>query len=210
MPDDAVQSDKTIITEPPADMMPAAEAPAPALVDPPPAAPASSPPLDTPPSEQSGKGALDGKRMSLLEHLSELRSRLRNAAIALLLAMIGSFILVERYFDWLTRPVRKGMRAALPKEAGDSLNFYAKSLTEPFWVYMKLAIIGGSHRRRPLRVLGALEVRGAGPLPEGEAACRTDYRGHRGLFCRGRRVRLLRVVRAGRLLSDQAAHQLPG
>ena len=80
--------------------------------------------------------------MSLLAHLAELRTRLRNAAIAFVLAMIGSFVLVERYFDWLTRPVRKGMRAAA-QEAGHNLNFYAKSLTEPFWVYMKLAIIGG-------------------------------------------------------------------
>jgi sec-independent protein translocase protein TatC len=143
MPDDAVPSDKTIITEPPTDMMPAAEAPAPTIADPYPVTPAPLPTPETPPSEPGGRGALDGKRMSLLEHLSELRSRLRNAAIALVLAMIGSFVLVERYFDWLTRPVRKGMREALPKEAGDSLNFYAKSLTEPFWVYMKLAIIGG-------------------------------------------------------------------
>jgi sec-independent protein translocase protein TatC len=81
---------------------------------------------------------LDGKRMSLLEHLSELRLRLRNAAIAFVLAMAGSFYLVEKYFDFLTRPVRKGL-----KDAGHDVNFYAKSLTEPFWVYMKLAIIGG-------------------------------------------------------------------
>jgi sec-independent protein translocase protein TatC len=143
MSDDAVQSDKTIITEPPPDMMPAAEAPAPAPADPYPVTPAPTPASETPPSEPGGTGGLDGKRMSLLEHLGELRSRLRNAAIALLVAMIGSFIIVERYFDWLTRPVREGMRAALPKEAGDSVNFYAKSLTEPFWVYMKLALIGG-------------------------------------------------------------------
>jgi sec-independent protein translocase protein TatC len=94
-------------------------------------------------SDRPAKEGLDGKRMSLLEHLGELRSHLRNAGIAFVVAMIGSFALVERYFDWLTRPVRTGMRAALPKEAGDNLSFYAKSLTEPFWVYMKLAIVGG-------------------------------------------------------------------
>jgi sec-independent protein translocase protein TatC len=78
------------------------------------------------------------KRMSFLEHLIELRSRLRNAALAFLLAMIASFIFVQHYFDWLTRPVRRGLR-----DAGHEMNFYAKSLTEPFWVYMKLAIVGG-------------------------------------------------------------------
>ena len=174
--EDAGQSDKTIVTETPTDMMAAQPAVAPtvasvtdasataapatvetAAVTPataewsalssemrtdqsPAAAPASSSETRTDPPAKEG---LDGKRMSLLEHLGELRSRLRNAGIAFVVAMIGSFVLVERYFDWLTRPVRTGMRAALPKEAGDNLNFYAKSLTEPFWVYMKLAIIGG-------------------------------------------------------------------
>jgi sec-independent protein translocase protein TatC len=80
----------------------------------------------------------DEKRMSFLEHLVELRVRLRNAALAFLVAMIGSFIFVQHYFDWLTRPVRRGLR-----DAGHEMNFYAKSLTEPFWVYMKLAIVGG-------------------------------------------------------------------
>lgn len=78
------------------------------------------------------------KRMSFLEHLSELRIRLRNAVLAFLVAMLASFIFVQHYFDWLTRPVRRGLR-----DAGHEMNFYAKSLTEPFWVYMKLAIVGG-------------------------------------------------------------------
>ena len=80
----------------------------------------------------------DEKRMSFLEHLVELRVRLRNAALFFLVTMITSFIVVQHYFDWLTRPVRRGLRAA-----GHEMNFYAKSLTEPFWVYMKLAIVGG-------------------------------------------------------------------
>lgn len=137
MSDDAY-SDKTIITEPPKDMTPGEQASAPATVQEPPASPAPAAPSETPPSGRGSKEGLDGKRMSLLQHLAELRTRLRNATIAFLLAMIGSFVLVERYFDWLTRPVRQGM-----KDAGHDLNFYAKSLTEPFWVYMKLAIVGG-------------------------------------------------------------------
>jgi sec-independent protein translocase protein TatC len=192
--DDEGQSDKTIVTEFPTDLMAdqAATAVVPATAEPSTAAPATietaaavpatietaavaaatiqSPPVvpgtaewaatssemrtDPVPavasasasettSDRPAKEGLDGKRMSLLEHLGELRSHLRNAGIAFVVAMIGSFALVERYFDWLTRPVRTGMRAALPKEAGDNLSFYAKSLTEPFWVYMKLAIVGG-------------------------------------------------------------------
>jgi sec-independent protein translocase protein TatC len=90
----------------------------------------------SPPAGESGRP--DEKRMSFVEHLVELRSRLRNAALAFLLATIASFVFVENYFDWLTRPVRRGLR-----DAGHEMNFYARSLTEPFWVYMKLALVGG-------------------------------------------------------------------
>jgi sec-independent protein translocase protein TatC len=84
------------------------------------------------------QAALDEHRMTLLEHLAELRTRLRNAAIAFILAMIGSFYFVAKFFEVLTRPVRRGMVAAgFPPE----LN--VMKVTEVFWVYMKLAIIGG-------------------------------------------------------------------
>ena len=99
---------------------------------------ASPPQLGAAASPSSEPGRPDEKRMSFLEHLVELRVRLRNAALAFLFAMIASFIFVQHYFDWLTRPVRRGLR-----DAGHEMNFYAKSLTEPFWVYMKLAIVGG-------------------------------------------------------------------
>jgi sec-independent protein translocase protein TatC len=93
-------------------------------------------PADSPPAGDPERP--DEKRMSFLDHLVELRSRLRNSAIAFLVALIGSFVFVEKYFDWLTRPVRLGLR-----DAGHEMNFYARSLTEPFWVYMKLALVGG-------------------------------------------------------------------
>jgi sec-independent protein translocase protein TatC len=84
------------------------------------------------------EAVLNEHRMSLLEHLSELRVRLRNAAIAFVLAMIASFVFVSKFFELLTRPVRRGMvRAGFPPE----LN--VMKVTEVFWVYMKLAIIGG-------------------------------------------------------------------
>jgi len=141
-PEDAGASDKTIVTEmQPEELMAAQQASVPATAVPaevaptPPAAGALS---EQPSTDRTRKEGPDGKRMSLLEHLAELRVRLRNAAVAFAVAMIGSFYFVEKYFDYLTRPVRQGM-----KHAGHDVNFYAKSLTEPFWVYMKLAIIGG-------------------------------------------------------------------
>jgi sec-independent protein translocase protein TatC len=103
------------------------------------------------PAEASGDGgggddgpvdpeeaALDAHRMTLLEHLSELRVRLRNAAIAFVVAMIVSFFFVAKFFKVLTLPVVRGLtRAGFPPE------LHVKNITEVFWVYMKLAIIAG-------------------------------------------------------------------
>jgi sec-independent protein translocase protein TatC len=75
--------------------------------------------------------------MTFVEHLSELRLRLRNAAAIFLLAVIVSFFFVKKYFDFLTRPAREAWTAAL---AGQEPVFRFASPTEPFWVYTKLAM----------------------------------------------------------------------
>ena len=77
--------------------------------------------------------------MSFMEHLAELRLRLRNAAIVFLVAVIGSFVVVKHYFDYLTRPARQAWMMALH---GQEPVFRFASPTEPFWVYTKLAMYG--------------------------------------------------------------------
>ena len=76
--------------------------------------------------------------MTFLEHLYDLRKRLRNAALIFLVFTIASFFLFKWYFDWLTRPARAAWTAALGREPV----FMFKSPTEPFWVYTKLAMYG--------------------------------------------------------------------
>jgi sec-independent protein translocase protein TatC len=77
--------------------------------------------------------------MSFIEHLSELRLRLRNAAVVFLVAVFGSFVVVKHYFDFLTRPARLAWMSALK---GEEPVFRFASPTEPFWVYTKLALYG--------------------------------------------------------------------
>jgi sec-independent protein translocase protein TatC len=74
-----------------------------------------------------------------MEHLSELRLRLRNAAVIFLVAVLGSFFVVKSYFDLLTRPARAAWMQALK---GQEPVFRFASPTEPFWVYTKLAMYG--------------------------------------------------------------------
>jgi sec-independent protein translocase protein TatC len=77
--------------------------------------------------------------MTFVEHLSELRQRLRNAAIVFLIAVFGSFYFVKHYFVILTKPARAAWVMALN---GQEPIWRFSSPTEPFWVYTKLAMYG--------------------------------------------------------------------
>ena len=90
-------------------------------------------------TDDADQAAVDETRMSFLEHLSELRTRLRNAALVFLAAVIVSFIFVKKYFVFLTRPARQAWELAL---GGQPAVFHFASPTEPFWVYTKIALIG--------------------------------------------------------------------
>lgn len=89
---------------------------------------------------------LEDKRMSLLEHLQELRVRLRNAGIAFMLAMIGSFIVVQQFFQVLVEPTVRGIH----KATGKKVTFLQTDPTEGFWVMLKLAMVGGFIVAAPL------------------------------------------------------------
>ena len=90
-------------------------------------------------TDDPDRTAVDSARMTFVEHLSELRLRLRNAAVVFLLAIGVSFYFVKTYFDFLTRPARAAWMTAL---AGQEPVFRFASPTEPFWVYTKLALYG--------------------------------------------------------------------
>ena len=94
-------------------------------------APAEAPGSDGEPVEEA--------RMSFVEHLAELRLRLRNAALVFLIAVCASFYFVKTYFVILTRPAREAWVTALN---GQEPVFRFASPTEPFWVYTKLAMYG--------------------------------------------------------------------
>ena len=85
------------------------------------------------------------KRMSLFDHLHELRKRMRNAAIAFLLSMIVAFIYNKRLYEILTRPVRAAI-----KHANQDIRFIITEPGEAFWVYLKLSIVAGLIFSAPL------------------------------------------------------------
>jgi sec-independent protein translocase protein TatC len=71
-------------------------------------------------------------KMSFLEHLGELRTRIVRSLIALLIGLAIALPFSQRMIDYLARPVQ---------QAGHNLVFVA--LTEAFWVQMKVAMIVG-------------------------------------------------------------------
>jgi sec-independent protein translocase protein TatC len=75
--------------------------------------------------------AIDDK-MPFMEHLGELRVRIMRALVAVLVGLAIAFPFSQRIMDYLARPVQ---------QTGNALVFL--SLTEAFWVQMKVAMIVG-------------------------------------------------------------------
>jgi sec-independent protein translocase protein TatC len=88
--------------------------------------------------------ALDDSRMPFLDHLRELRSRLRNAVIALIGGFAVAFAFKEDLFVLMARPLLE-VSAEL-KETNPAIgehSFYFMSLLEPFWAYFALSLYAG-------------------------------------------------------------------
>jgi sec-independent protein translocase protein TatC len=97
-------------------------------------------PPSTQTSEKPSPGEAPGTEMTLLEHLSELRSRLVKASLALLLTTAISFIFADRLVEILSIPI--GGRQAL--EAID--------VTENIGVFMRVSLISGMVLAMPVIV----------------------------------------------------------
>lgn len=81
-------------------------------------------------------------KLSLLDHLRDLRKRLSHALLGVVvgMALVGGF--VERIFHWLMAPVL----ASLP-ESARALHY--TSYVEPLMVYLKVALYGGIFAAAP-------------------------------------------------------------
>jgi sec-independent protein translocase protein TatC len=87
--------------------------------------------------EESGD-ELEESRMSVLEHLQELRKRLRNAGLVLVVAGIAASWWSWKFFLFLVRPVERALT-----ELGQAPEFIKITPTEGFWVQFKLSLILG-------------------------------------------------------------------
>jgi len=113
---------------------------------------------DAPPGAASPDAApgqvvdeLEDSRMPFLEHLRELRVRLRNAIAALVFGMAIAFLFSQELFVLLARPLIDTWReVAADNPAAGQPVLYFNSLIEPFWVYLSVALWGGIFIASPL------------------------------------------------------------
>ena len=82
---------------------------------------------------------IDDKPMPLLEHLVELRNRLTNAVIALIIGFAICYIFVDDVYDFLVEPL-----AAVLTDMGLEPTLVFTQLTEVFFTYLKLAFYAGA------------------------------------------------------------------
>ena len=86
------------------------------------------------------------KKAELTEHLAELRTRLIRACVYVIIGMVMMYVLFHPIYSLLERP----LKPALDK-IGGSLRF--NSFTEPFFLKLQIATVGGLVLALPLVVL---------------------------------------------------------
>jgi sec-independent protein translocase protein TatC len=84
-------------------------------------------------------------RMTLIEHLEELRKRLFVCMLAVFVAFLGCWAYSKQIFHWLEEPIVQ----FLPE--GDKLAFTA--LADPFMLYIKVALLAGIFVASPIILL---------------------------------------------------------
>lgn len=85
---------------------------------------------------------MDDARMTFTAHLEELRSRLVKCLIAIGIGFVGSYFFKEQFFQVLSRPLVKAM--------GDKGTMIFTGIPEPFFVYLKVALVGGIFFTAPI------------------------------------------------------------
>jgi sec-independent protein translocase protein TatC len=99
--------------------------------------------------ELTREAELEGGRMPFLQHLGELRDRVRNAAIAFMAAFLICWGFADRIFAWLRQPLFE----IWAKHTGPNLKpgefdwgsprLIFTGITQPFWVNMSIALWAG-------------------------------------------------------------------
>lgn len=98
---------------------------------------------EEPVAGDESQGGLDDKKMSLIEHLTELRRRLMYSAIAFVLVFLGCFYFSDTFFNFLVEPL------ASVWSGGDRRLIYT-ALHEKFFTNIKVAFFAAAFLSFPI------------------------------------------------------------
>jgi sec-independent protein translocase protein TatC len=91
-------------------------------------------------AEEQDPKELEGGRMPFLQHLAELRDRIRNAAIFFMAAFVLCWWRAADIYNWLQTPMFHQWDA---QKIGHGPEVVFTQLTEPFWVDMSIGMWAG-------------------------------------------------------------------
>lgn len=86
---------------------------------------------------------IEASRAPLLDHLTELRSRLMTALAAFVVGVIVCFFFVDPIFMFLAQPFQTAMAHAHPERAGEAIQLINTGAFGFFSVKMQIALFGG-------------------------------------------------------------------
>ncbi len=89
---------------------------------------------------------LDEARMSIIEHLAELRIRLIYSIIGIFIGIAVCWIWVDQLFVYLLLPLKE----AVPDGHLNLAQIHHKDLAEPFFAMLKIAVVGGIFASSPV------------------------------------------------------------
>src|SRR5690242_11080610 len=93
--------------------------------------------------EGKGGGGGDGGRMSLLEHLAELRKRIIISIVAVAVGATVAFVAYPWIISFLSHPYNELTKGTNPGQCPHGCSLIATSPLEPFAVRLKVAAYGG-------------------------------------------------------------------
>ena len=112
----------------------------------------------------------DDYRMSVGDHLEELRSRLLRAVVGVVVAFMGCLLVTKQYLlPFVTRPMIAALRAA-----DVTPQMFFTDVTDPFFVYLKISMIGAVVLAGPWVIYQGWQFVAAGLYP-GERRAATRY-----------------------------------
>src|SRR5262249_9042536 len=98
--------------------------------------------------EAAREAELEAGRMPFMQPLGELRDRVRNASLYFVAAFLACWYFSDEIFDWLKQPLfhiwLQHTGPGVPKaEDWGAPQMMATGVTQPFWVYMSVALWAG-------------------------------------------------------------------